>query len=99
MAFFNCNTIHGSNPNCSAERRFALVNDYTPAQAQQSRSMGSGQLVRGENRFDHWGIEPIPIGNLEQDAQARRDILNQYPENVLMGPLESGQLPAFADKV
>ena len=98
VGFFNCNTIHGSGANRSDSRRFALINDYTPAAARQSLSMGSGQLVRGDNHFQYWGIEPVPGRDLEQNAQGRRDILNKYPENVLMGPLTSGSQPAFADR-
>ena len=98
VGFFNCNTVHGSGVNQSRRRRFALVNDYTPAAARQSVSRGSGQLVRGENRFGNWGIEPVPGPDFEENANARRALLNEFPENVLMGPLEPGQIPSFADR-
>ena len=79
--------------------RFALVNDYTPAAAQQSIGTGSGQLVRGSNLRNFWGKEPKPQGSFTQDnIISRRMILNAYPENVLMGPLPKGQQPSFADQ-
>ena len=99
VGIFDCNTIHGSGPNNSNHRRFALVNDYTPAAAQQSIGTGSGQLVRGSNSRNLWGEEPKPQGSFTQDnIIGRRMILNSYPENVLMGPLPKGQQPSFADQ-
>ena len=99
VGIFDCNTIHCSGPNNSNHRRFALVNDYTPAAAQQSIGTGSGQLVRGSNSRNLWGEEPKPKGSFTQDnIIGRRMILNSYPENVLMGPLPKGQQPSFADQ-
>ena len=99
VGIFDCNTIHGSSSNTSRNRRFALVNDYTPAAAQQSVGTGSGQLVRGLNSRKHWGEEPKPQGSFsENNIIGRREILNSYPENVLMGPLSEEQQPSFADQ-
>ena len=99
VGIFNCNTLHGSGPNNSKDRRFALVNDYTPAAAQQSIGTGSGQLVRGSNSKKLWGEEPKPQGSFTQgNIIGRRKILNSYPENVLMGPLPKDQKPSFADQ-
>ena len=99
VGIFDCNTIHGSSSNNSRNRRFALVNDYTPAAAQQSVGTGSGQLVRGLNSRKLWGEEPKPQGSFsENNIIGRREILNSYPENVLMGPLLEKQHPSFADQ-
>ena len=99
VGIFDCNTIHGSSSNNSWKRRFALVNDYTPAAAQQSVGTGSGQLVRGSYSKKLWGKEPKPQGSFtKNNIIGRREILNSYPENVLMGPLSEGQRPSFADQ-
>ena len=99
VGIFDCNTIHGSSSNNSRNRRFALVNDYSPATAQQSVGTGSGQLVRGSNSRKLWGEEPKPQGSFTPgNIMGRRVILNTYPENVLMGPLAKGQQPSFADQ-
>ena len=99
VGIFDCNTIHGSSSNNSRNRRFALVNDYTPAAAQQTVGTGSGQLVRGLNSRKLWGEEPKPQGSFsENNIIGRREILNSYPENVLMGPLSEEQQPSFADQ-
>ena len=98
VGLLHCNTVHGSGPNRSPGRRIGLINDYTPALARQSTGTGSGQLVRGEDRWGHFGAEPVPVGACTaQDVLARRRILNAYPENVLMGPLGPDGVASFAD--
>ena len=99
VGLLHCNTVHGSDPNRSPGRRIGLVNDYTPSSARQSTGMGSGQLVRGTDRWGHFAAEPVPTGACTgEDVLARRRILNAYPENVLMGPLGPGGVIAFADE-
>ena len=99
VGLLHCNTIHGSGPNRSSGRRIGLINDYTPAFARQSTGTGSGQLVRGEDRWGHFGAEPVPVGACTaEDVLTRRRILNAYPENVLMGPLGPDGVASFADE-
>ena len=99
VGLLHCNTVHGSGPNRSCERRIGLINDYTPPSARQSTGMGSGQLVRGVDRWSHFGPEPVPAGTCTaRDVLARRRILNAYPENVLMGPLGPDGVVSFADE-
>jgi len=99
-AFFSANLIHGSAPNRSPRRRIAVLYDYTAAEARQSVGKGSGQLVRGIDRWERCGHEPFPRpGFTHENAQTRRQILRRYPENPLMGPLEPGAAPRFPDAV
>ena len=99
VGLLHCNTIHGSGPNRSSGRRIGLINDYTPPFARQSTGMGSGQLVRGKDRWDHFGAEPVPVGACtREDVLARRRVLTTYPENVLMGPLGPDGVVSFADE-
>ena len=99
VGLLHCNTVHGSGPNRSCERRIGLINDYTPPSARQSTGMGSGQLMRGVDRWGHFGAEPVPVGACTgEDVLARRRILNTYPENVLMGPLGPDGVVSFADE-
>ena len=98
VGLLHCNTIHGSGPNRSSGRRIGLINDYTPPSARQSAGMGSGQLVRGTDRWGHFGAEPVPVGVCtRENVLARRRILNAFPENVLMGPLGPDGVISFAD--
>ena len=99
VGLLHCNTVHGSGPNRSSGRRIGLINDYTPPSARQSTGMGSGQLVRGTDRWGHFAAEPVPVGACTgEDVLARRRILNAYPENVLMGPLGPDGVISFADE-
>jgi len=98
IAIFSANLIHGSPANRSRKRRVAVLHDYTAAAARQSAGKGSGQLVMGEDRFGHFGGEPAPGPDYLANAAMRRRILTQYPENVLMGPLQPGQKPDFPDR-
>ena len=100
VGLLHCNTIHGSGSNRSSRRRVGLINDYTPPSARQSTGMGSGQLVRGTDRWGHFAPEPVPAGTCTgKDVLARRRILNAYPENVLMGPLGPDGVVSFADEL
>ena len=99
VGLLHCNAIHGSGPNRSPGRRIGLINDYTPPCARQSTGMGSGQLVRGTDRWGHFAAEPVPVGACTgEDVLARRRILNACPENVLMGPLGPDGVISFADE-
>ena len=99
VGLLHCNAIHGSGPNRSPGRRIGLINDYTPPFARQSTGMGSGQLVRGTDRWGHFADEPVPVGACtDEDVLARRRILNAFPENVLMGPLGPDGVVSFADE-
>jgi hypothetical protein len=98
VAVFSANVVHGSAPNRSRARRFAILHDYTPTSARQSVGRGSGQLVRGRDASDHFAHEPVPSADFEANARTRRRILSEYPENILMGPLEPGARPDFPDR-
>lgn len=99
VAVFNGNLIHSSKANASAARRMALLYDFTPANARQHVGRGSGQLVRGTDRWNHFAPEPAPEPGLtEANVLARRHILSTYDENVLMGPRLPGETVTFPDR-
>jgi Phytanoyl-CoA dioxygenase (PhyH) len=98
VAIFSANIVHGSAPNRSATTRFAILHDFTPTAARQSVGRGSGQLVRGRDVFGRFAHEPVPSADFEANVRTRRRILTEYPENILMGPLEPGARPDFPDR-
>jgi non-heme Fe2+,alpha-ketoglutarate-dependent halogenase len=98
IAIFSANLVHGSAPNRSTTVRHAILHDFTPVAARQSVGRGSGQLVRGRDVYGHFAHEPIPSTDFEANVRMRRRILNEYPENILMGPLEPGARPDFPDR-
>ena len=96
--FFSGLLVHGSLANRSDRRRIAILTDYTAAHVRQSRGRGSGQLLRGIDRWGHIAAEPVPSGACTPaDAQGRRSTLRAYPENPLMGPLASDDAVRFPD--
>jgi hypothetical protein len=97
--FFSGLLVHGSAPNRGAERRIAVLTDYTAAHARQSIGRGSGQLLRGVDEWGHIAPEPVPVGSCTPSSvRARRNILRRFPENPLMGPLAPGESPEFPDQ-
>lgn len=99
VTFFSGLLVHGSGPNRSAGRRIAVLTDYTAAHARQSLGRGSGQLVRGSDAWGTIAHEPVPEGCCsEESAARRREILQSYPENPLMGPLAPGDTASFPDR-
>ncbi|MFI5023254.1 MAG: phytanoyl-CoA dioxygenase family protein [Alphaproteobacteria bacterium] len=98
VAFFSGNLVHASGPDRSADRRIAILYDYTAAHARQSVGRGSGQLVRGRDDWHHFGHEPFPGPDFTPETAAiRRRVLSTYPENPLMGPREPGIPLRFPD--
>ncbi|SMF65653.1 Phytanoyl-CoA dioxygenase (PhyH) [Tistlia consotensis] len=96
---FHCNLVHGSAPNRGTTRRMALLYDFTPAAARQDVGRGSGQLVRGRDRWGHFAPEPLPEPGLtEANVLGRRRILSTYHENVLLGPRLPGETVTFPDR-
>ena len=96
---FSGRLVHGSCHNVSTRRRIAILTDYTAAHARQSRGRGSGQLVRGRDQWGHFAHEPVPVGSCTAlSVKQRREILNRYPENPLMGPLAPGEPIQFPDQ-
>src|SRR5205814_6001574 len=58
--------IHGSNPNRSTRRRCGLTLRYVPPTVRQVVNNSQGRmytavLVRGEDRFHHFGARPLPF--------------------------------------
>lgn len=95
---FSGRLIHGSGANNSQARRVSVLTDYTAAHARQSCGIGSGQLLRGVDTWGYIAQEPTPLGDCEEaDVRNRREILNRYPENPLMGPLGPNETPQFPD--
>ena len=98
-AFFSGLLVHGSGPNRGRNRRIAILTDYTAAHARQSSGKGSGQLLRGTDKWGYIAGEPAPVGSCtDRNVTLRRDILTAYPQNPLMGPLAPGEKARFPDR-
>lgn len=60
-------TIHRSTPNLSDDRRIGLNVQYVAPHNLQRSAAHSATLVRGEDRFGHYGAEPSPDTWLDVD--------------------------------
>jgi non-haem Fe2+, alpha-ketoglutarate-dependent halogenase len=62
--------VHGSEPNRSSDRRIGLAIRYIPTHVRQTKHRDSAMLVRGEDRFGHFDLEPRPRRDLDEAAMA-----------------------------
>jgi ectoine hydroxylase-related dioxygenase (phytanoyl-CoA dioxygenase family) len=58
-------TIHGSEPNRSAERRIGFTGLYIPTTVRSNIGRRSALLVRGKDEYQHWDPEPTPRFDLD----------------------------------
>jgi hypothetical protein len=65
-------TLHASMPNHSDDRRIGLNVQYLAAHVRQTKhDHDTAMLVRGEDRFGHWGEDRPARADFEPDAVAR----------------------------
>jgi chlorinating enzyme len=65
-------TLHRSQPNRSRGRRIGLGISYIPTYVRHAseRVKAPAMLVRGVDAFGHFDLEPAPVGDLDEAAQA-----------------------------
>ena len=69
-------TLHSSRPNCSGDRRIGVNVQYiAPRLRQTKHNLDSAILVRGEDRFGHFGRDIPAAMDIEPSAMARREKL------------------------
>jgi len=68
ISLHHVRTVHGSEPNLSADRRIGLAIRYIPTHLRQiSGERDYATLVKGEDNFDHFIQEPIPEETMGSD--------------------------------
>src|SRR5262245_40978059 len=71
MSLHHVLIVHGSRPNSSADRRIGFAVRYIPTRVRQTAGpRDSATLVRGEDRYGHFDLEPRPDGDLEPSMLA-----------------------------
>lgn len=63
-------TAHGSQQNNTAERRIGFAFFYIPTHVFCLSGRRTALLVRGEDRFGHWDIDPLPAYDFDPSAYA-----------------------------
>lgn len=70
MSLHHVLLVHGSEPNRTNDRRIGLALRYIPTRISQTKTQDFAMLVRGEDRYGHFGLEPDPASDLHPDALA-----------------------------
>ncbi len=71
MSLHHVKIAHGSGPNETDERRIGLVIRYVPAHVKQTTGMrDTAALVRGENRYGNFDLQPRAVGDFTDEALA-----------------------------
>jgi hypothetical protein len=65
MSLHHVRLVHGSPPNTSHDRRIGFAIRYVPTHVRQIVGEDSATLVRGEDRFGHFELEPRPTTDLD----------------------------------
>lgn len=66
-------TLHASMPNNSNDRRIGLNVQYVAAHVRQTKhDLDTAMLVRGQDRFNHFGVDIPAISDLDPVAIARQ---------------------------
>lgn len=70
MSMHHMAIVHGSKANNSDTPRMGVVLRYVSAVVRQTKGRDSATLVRGENRHDHFDLEPRPKTDWSPEAIA-----------------------------
>jgi len=65
ISLHHVRVIHGSPANPSADRRIGFAVRYIPTSVAQVAGEDSASLVRGEDRFHHFELEPRPTRDMD----------------------------------
>lgn len=65
MSLHHVRLVHGSPPNPSDDRRIGFAIRYIPTTVAQIAGQDSATLVRGEDHFHHFELEPRPVADLD----------------------------------
>ena len=83
MSLHHVRLVHGSPPNPSADRRIGFAIRYIPTRICQTVGEDNATLVRGEDRFHHFELEPRPTRELEPDFVALHKRITERNAQIL----------------
>ena len=85
MSLHHVKIFHGSHHNRSADRRIGFAIRYLPPGVRQGVGpTDSATLVRGEDRFGHFELEPAPAYDLAPEAVALHQAVRERRLAILM---------------
>jgi len=83
MSLHHVRLVHGSPPNPSTDRRIGFAVRYIPTGLYQLEGTDSATLVRGEDRFGHFELEPRPERDMQDDMLALHKRLTERAAQIL----------------
>ncbi|MBV8775680.1 MAG: phytanoyl-CoA dioxygenase family protein [Alphaproteobacteria bacterium] len=83
MSLHHVRLVHGSPPNPSADRRIGFAIRYIPTSLHQLEGEDSATLVRGEDRYGHFELEPRPARDMQEDMLALHSRLTGRAAQIL----------------
>jgi len=75
--------VHGSPPDTSDDRRIGFAIRYIPTYLRQLFGDDSASLVRGEDRYRHFELEPRPIQDMDPDMLALHQAITERNAKIL----------------
>ncbi|HEV2547598.1 MAG TPA: phytanoyl-CoA dioxygenase family protein [Stellaceae bacterium] len=83
MSLHHVRLVHGSPPNASDDRRIGFAIRYVPTYVAQIAGDDSASLVRGEDRYGHFELEPRPLRDLDPDFLALHKRITERSARIL----------------
>ena len=84
MSIHNVRMAHASGPNLSDDRRIGVSFHYMPTRARQLvGAWDSAALVRGEDRYHHFALTPVPSTDMDPVALAFHEKATKAVQDIL----------------
>jgi non-haem Fe2+, alpha-ketoglutarate-dependent halogenase len=83
MSLHQVRLVHGSPPNPSNDRRIGFAIRYIPTTVAQLAGEDSATLVHGEDRHNHFMLEPRPTGDLDAEFVALHGTITERNARIL----------------
>jgi hypothetical protein len=83
MSLHHVRLVHGSPPNPSNDRRIGFAIRYIPTSVAQIAGEDSATLVRGEDTFHHFELEPRPTRDMDPEFVALHHRITERNAQIL----------------
>ena len=83
MSLHHVRLVHGSPPNPSSDRRIGFAIRYIPTSLYQLEGTDSATLVRGEDRYGNFELEPRPCHDMDPEMLALHQRLTGRAAQIL----------------
>lgn len=83
MSLHHVRLVHGSPQNASDDRRIGFAIRYVPTHVRQVAGRDAASLVRGEDRYGHFELEPRPAADLDPAMLALHKRLTEQVAQIL----------------